>query len=97
MRVMPRAGVARLAAIVPRINVRGAAHEEQPVERLEQIVQGQLAPDSRHDNRQRTCSIQHCREVLLGDQVISLWAQWTTIRRNPDERALYRHDGPKTP
>ena len=67
------------------------------MERLEQVIERELPPDCGYDHRQRACSIQHRREVLLGNEMVSLGAQRTTIRRNPDERALYRHDGPKTP
>src|ERR1019366_9531016 len=91
VRVVQRASLARLAAIVPRINVRWTAHEQQAIEGLEQLVQAQFAADRRHDQRQAPGAGPTPGQVFLADQVIRLLTKHAPVGRNSDYRTLRSH------
>src|SRR5580658_1677826 len=94
MRIVQRALRTRLAAVMAWLDIGGTPHEQQPVERLEQFLELQLAADRRHQQRQTAGTIEHRSDILLASQVVRLvvLAEQASIRRNADDRTLRNHE-----
>ncbi len=94
LRIMQRARFARFAPIVTRLDIRRAAHEHQPVESVEQLVQLQLPSDGRYQQRQTACNIEHRSDIFLAREVVRQFvlAKQAAVRRNADHRTLRTHE-----
>ena len=75
-----------------RLNVRGTAHEQQPVECLEQLLERELAANRRHNQRQTPSRVEHGGYVFLAGHVIGVGTEHASVRRYTDDRAPGSHD-----
>ena len=93
VRIMQRAALAGLAAVMARLDIRRAAHEQQAIKSIEQLLQTEFTPDRRHDQRQAAGHVQHRSQVLLAGKVVRLLTNHAPVCRNSDYRTLRSHDG----
>ena len=70
VRVVQGAGPAGRLSVVPRQHVRRAAREQEAVDRIEQIVVRDGAPEGGDEERQRSRRRAHRGDVLLLDDVV---------------------------
>jgi len=81
-RIVQRARVARGSLIVMRLDVRGAAGKQQPIEPLEQLSEAQLFGERRDQQRRGARSLHYRARVLLPDHVKRVHADHTPVCRN---------------
>ncbi len=92
-RVMQRPRLARRPLVALRLDVRGAAGKEQPVEALEQLLEPELLGERGDEQRGRTGRIEHGPRVLLPDHVERLCTDHAPVGRNTNEWAGGCHGG----
>ena len=97
--VASRAGSCRVPGalggpcVVVRLDVRGAAGEEQAVQALEQLVEAQLLRQRGNQQRHATGGVEHGAGVLLPDHVKRVMTDHAAVGGNTDEWATGCHGG----
>jgi hypothetical protein len=88
VRVVQRTGLARFTLVVVRLDIRGAAHKQQPVERFEQIIELKLTTQGWNDHRYAASRVENRRQILFTHQMVRLRSESPPIRGYPDQWAL---------
>ncbi len=71
-----------------RLDIGGAAHEQQAIERIKQLIEAEFPADGRHDQRHAARPIEHRGQVFLADQMIRLRTEHAPVRGYADDRAF---------
>ena len=90
-RVVQGPGGALRAAVVMRLDVRGAPGQQQAVEALEQELRLELGTQRRDQHRYRIRRFPYRRDVLLAHHVKPMVAEQATVRRYPNEGLRCTH------
>ena len=86
MRVVQRAGIARLPFIMMRLDVRDTTRQEQPVDLLEHLVHVEMFRQNRNVEWHGIGAIDHRMQVLLADHVKRLPIDNTPVGRQANYR-----------
>lgn len=84
MRIVQRAWLTRLAAIMMRLDVRNAASQEYAIDLAKNLLEIQVFCHDGNNERQGVCAVDQGREVFLSNGVKGLPIDGLAARRHAD-------------